>query len=73
VRPYNELDAAQIRIEAMHTSPTDEVLGSDDTGASCFFQIVYLGNYDCEDCPGSDAAFFNLYSGGGGTCTCQVS
>lgn len=65
VRLYNEFDAAQIRIETMHTSATDEVLGSYDTGDSCVWQMVYLGDYDCEDCPGSAT---EIYIGGGGTC-----
>lgn len=70
VRAYNIDDAVRIRVETIQNSGSDKTIGSDDTGVNNFFQIFYLGPYDCEDCVSSAS---QLYIGGGGSCTCGGS
>jgi hypothetical protein len=65
VRAYHADDSAQIRVETLQNSGSPKNIGSDDTGCSNFFQIYYLGAYDCEDCP---ASAILPYIGGGFSC-----
>lgn len=65
VRAYHAAETAEIRISTMHLAGVNKTIGSDDTLTSNFFQIYYLGPYDCTDCP-DDALW--PYIGGGFSC-----